>query len=114
MQIIFESRDCNDRQMRNTSVEIGSFVYRHRAMQVARAEVQSSNAQGSRSDLIRRYRPELNSNFAGTFPIAIVAWYPCMALDRSLGHITRVLTRKLRHNQKYAAGKFGRHIPNLA
>ena len=105
MQIIFESRDADGAQLRDSSVERVRFSLRRLAALVPRAKVQFSDVNGLRGGIDKRCQVELSTEVAGTVVIASLARDWRTALDRSLSRATRVLTRSLQRHQKPARGR---------
>ena len=105
MQIIFESRDADAAQARDSSVERVRFSLRRLTALVPRAKVQFSDVNGPRGGVDKRCQVELSTEAAGTVVIASLARDWRTALDRSLSRATRVLTRSLQRNQKAARGR---------
>ncbi|MES2941740.1 MAG: HPF/RaiA family ribosome-associated protein [Pseudomonadota bacterium] len=105
MQIIFESRDAEGKQMRDLSVARVRFALRRLTAWVPRAKVQFSDVNGPRGGVDKRCQVELSTDAAGTVVIASLASDWRTALDRSLRRATRVLTRSLQRNQKPMRGR---------
>lgn len=105
MQIIFESRDADGAQLRDSSVERVRFSLRRLTALVPRAKVRFSDVNGLRGGIDKRCQVELSTAVAGPVVIASLARDWRTALDRSLSRATRVLTRSLQRNQKPARGR---------
>lgn len=108
MQVIFESRDAEARQMREPSVERVRFAFRRLSTWVPRVKVQLSDVNGPRGGVDKRCQVEMNTESAGTVVIVSLASDWRTALDLSLGRATRVLRHNLQRNQKPTRGDFGR------
>lgn len=105
MQIIFESRDIDGRQMRELSVERVRFTLRRMSAMVARAKVQFSDINGPRGGVDKRCQIELSTETAGTVVISSLAQDWRTALDRSLRRATRVLRRGVQRKQTPMRGR---------
>jgi hypothetical protein len=108
MQVLFESRDSNDNQMRELSVQRIRFVLRRLSGLVPRAKVQFSDVNGPRGGIDKRCQVELSTDSAGTVVIASLARDWRTALDRSLRRATQVLKRSLQRSHKPVRGRSAR------
>ncbi len=106
MQVIFESRDAEARQMRDRSVERVRFAFRRLTNWVPRVKVLFTDINGPRGGVDKRCQVEMNTEAAGTVVVVALASDWRTALDLSLGRATRVLRHNLRRNQKPARGNF--------
>lgn len=108
MQIIFESRDADGKQMLELSVARVRFALRRLSGLVPRAKVQFSDVNGPRGGVDKRCQVELSTDAAGTVVISSLARDWRTALDSSLLRATRVLTRSLQRNHKPVRGRTAR------
>lgn len=108
MQIIIETRDANDRQMRDLTHERVRFVLRRLKSLVPRARVLFSDVNGPRGGVDKRCQVELRTEVAGTVVIASLArdWHT--ALNLSLLRATQTLTRSLQRSRRPLRGQVGK------
>jgi hypothetical protein len=102
MQIVFESRGAEGKQMRDASVDRVRFALRRLSTLVARAKVQFTDVNGPRGGVDKRCQVEVQTDSVGTVVIASLAQDWRTALDRSLTRVIRVLRRSLQRGQKPA------------
>ena len=100
MQVIFDSRDADGRQLREFSVARVHFALRRLTSFVPHAKVQFSDVNGPRGGVDKRCQVELKTNHGDMVVIASLAGDWRTALDRSLSRATRVLKRSLQRTQK--------------
>ena len=103
MQVLFESRDPQGVQWRETAVRRLRFVLRRLSWLVPRARVRLSDVNGPRGGVDKQCRVELKTAGAGTVVITALARDWQAALDAALARSARALVRVWRRGRTPAA-----------
>lgn len=108
MQILFESRETIDAQLRERSIERVRFALRRLSGMVPRAKVLLHDINGPRGGVDKRCQVALETQAADTVVVVSVARNWRTALDRSLRRAIQTLTRGLARKQKPVRGRSAR------